>query len=113
MLDTIASSEDTASVSASAERRRAFTATTLPEPGPRVYNAHASRGGWCSPGTAELEDDARASRAPSEDAPDKLPCLGCKDRRPTDPEAIGAAIEDATHEQLARCAALCAGSRVA
>ncbi len=45
--------------------------------------------------------------------PEKLPCLGCRDGRPTDPEAIEAAIADATAEQLARYAALCAGCRVA
>jgi hypothetical protein len=45
--------------------------------------------------------------------PDKLPCLGCRDGRPTDPEAIEAAIADATEEQLARYAALCAAGRVA
>jgi hypothetical protein len=45
--------------------------------------------------------------------PEKLPCLGCRDGRPTDPEAIEAAIADATEEQLARYAALCAARRVA
>jgi hypothetical protein len=45
--------------------------------------------------------------------PDKLPCLGCRDGHPTDPEAIEAAIADASPEQLARYAALCAGRRVA
>ena len=45
--------------------------------------------------------------------PDKLPCLGCRDGRPTDPEAIEAAIADASPEQLARYAALCEGRRVA
>jgi hypothetical protein len=30
--------------------------------------------------------------------PDRLPCLGCRDGRPTDPEAIEAAIADATPE---------------
>jgi hypothetical protein len=45
--------------------------------------------------------------------PERLPCLGCRDGRPTDPEAIEAAIGDATSEQLARYAALCVGRRVA
>ena len=45
--------------------------------------------------------------------PPKLPCWGCFEGRPTDPQAIEAAIEDATPEQLARYAALCAGRRVA
>ena len=45
--------------------------------------------------------------------PERLPCLGCRDGRPTDPEAIEAAIADATSEQLARYAALCAGRWVA
>jgi hypothetical protein len=45
--------------------------------------------------------------------PEKLPCLGCRDGRPTDPEAIEAAIADATPEQRARYAALCVGSGVA
>jgi hypothetical protein len=44
--------------------------------------------------------------------PDKLPCLGCRDGRPTDPEAIEAAITDATPDQLARYAALCTGGNV-
>jgi hypothetical protein len=43
--------------------------------------------------------------------PDKLPCLGCRDGRPTDPEAIEAAIADATDEQRARYAALCSARR--
>jgi hypothetical protein len=41
--------------------------------------------------------------------PEKLPCLGCRDGRPTDAEAIEAAIADATPEQRVRYAALCAG----
>jgi len=41
--------------------------------------------------------------------PDKLPCLGCRDGRPTDPEAIA----DAAPEQVARYLALCEGRRVA
>ena len=45
--------------------------------------------------------------------PEKLPCLGCRDGRPTDPEAIETAIADATAEQLARYAALCEARRVA
>ena len=45
--------------------------------------------------------------------PEKLPCLGCRDRRPTDPGAIEAAIADATPEQLARYLALCTGRVVA
>jgi hypothetical protein len=45
--------------------------------------------------------------------PERLPCFGCKEGRPTDPDAIEAAIADATAEQLARYAALCAGRRVA
>jgi hypothetical protein len=44
--------------------------------------------------------------------PEHLPCLGCRDG-PADPEAIEAAIADATAEQLARYAVLCGGSRVA
>jgi hypothetical protein len=39
--------------------------------------------------------------------PEGLPCLGCRDGRPTDPEAIEAAIADATPEQRARYAVLC------
>jgi hypothetical protein len=45
--------------------------------------------------------------------PERLPCFGCRDGRPTDPEAIEAAIADATAEQLARYAARCAAWRVA
>ena len=45
--------------------------------------------------------------------PASLPCLGCRDGRPTDLEAIEAAIADATPEQLARYAALCTSRRVA
>ena len=45
--------------------------------------------------------------------PERLPCLGCRDGRPTDPEAIEAAIADATLEQLARYAARCVSHRVA
>jgi hypothetical protein len=44
--------------------------------------------------------------------PERLPCFGCRDGRPTDPEAIEAAIADATAEQLARYAALCERRRV-
>jgi hypothetical protein len=45
--------------------------------------------------------------------PEKLPCLGCRDGRPTDPEAIEAAMREATPEQRERYAALCADRRVA
>jgi hypothetical protein len=45
--------------------------------------------------------------------PERLPCLGCREGRPTDPEAIEAAIADAKAEQLARYAALCTGRRPA
>jgi hypothetical protein len=45
--------------------------------------------------------------------PDKLPCWGCFEGRPTDSEAIEAAIRDASPEQIARYAALCAARRVA
>ena len=38
---------------------------------------------------------------------------GCRDGRPTDPEAIEAAIADATPEQPARYAALYGGHTVA
>ncbi len=45
--------------------------------------------------------------------PHKLPCLECRDGRPTDAEAIEAAIRDATPEQRARYAALCTGEEMA
>jgi hypothetical protein len=45
--------------------------------------------------------------------PTKLPCMGCKNGRPTDPEAIEAAIADADPEELERYAALCAARRAA
>jgi hypothetical protein len=55
----------------------------------------------------------RAVMSLAKPTPDKLPRLGCRDGRPTDPEAIEAAIADASSEQLARYQALCAGRRVA
>jgi hypothetical protein len=43
--------------------------------------------------------------------PERLPCFACREGRPTDPEAIEAAIADATAEQLVPYAAHCAGRR--
>jgi hypothetical protein len=45
--------------------------------------------------------------------PPKLPCPGCRDGRPTDEQAIEAAIRDADRDQLDRLAAMIAARRAA
>jgi hypothetical protein len=43
--------------------------------------------------------------------PPRLPCVGCRDGRPTDREAIEAAIQDASREELEGYAALIEAQR--